>query len=256
MAAKMGLSYTLEARMERARGRALELESMCQIRGTRVLDVGCGMGDVDRVLVQEFGCTVVGVDVMRHAEWAEHQNVPGLTFVEGDIATSRLGFEDDSFDRIISFVAWEHIVHPWSALENCQRLLRPTGKKYMYSWLYGSTHASHLYSLTDDPWPHLLYSAKEASERYKLDPLPWYYWCNRLSYQHYLHHFRKLGFFVTQEVILKSDAVLPSDPQQRQVLDLYPNWDLLTDAFKVVLEFDPVHPKQPVPDPVFRLKNA
>lgn len=255
MANKMGLSYTLEARMERAKARALELDRVCGIRGMHVLEVGCGMGDLSRVLVQDFGCTVVANDMMPHKEWAEHEGVPNLTFSQGDISSSMLGFEENTFDRIISYVAWEHITHPWSALETCQKLLKPDGKKYLYAWLYGSTHASHLYSITDDPWPHLTYSANEAKERYKFTTLPWYYWCNRLSYQHYLHHFRKLGFFITYEIVMKSDAQLPEDPQQRQVLELYPNWDLMTDAFKVVLEFDPVTPKQPVADPVFRLSR-
>lgn len=251
--AKMGLSYTLDARMERARARAVELDRMCGMAGTRVLEIGCGMGDLSRVLAEEYDCTVIGVDMMRHNEWAEHEGARGLTFLQGDIARDTLGFAESSFDRIISFVAWEHIIHPWSALANCQRLLKPTGKKYMYAWLYGSTHASHLYSITDDGWPHLVFSPREASERYKLDPLPWYYWCNRLSYQHYLHHFRKLGFYITQEIILKSDAVLPDEPEVRKLLDLYPTWDLTTDAFKVVLEFDRERPKQPIPDPVYRL---
>lgn len=253
MAAKMGLSYTIEARMERARARAVELDELCDMRDMRVLEVGCGMGDLARVLAQDYGCTVYAVDVMRHAEWVEQPTQAGVTFMEGDISNGTLGFDESSFDRIISFVAWEHILHPWSALANCQKLLAPRGKKYLYAWLYGSTHASHLYSITDDPWPHLVFSPKEASEKYNLDPLPWYYWCNRLSYQHYLHHFRKLGFFITKEILLKSDATLPEDGYARKTLDLYPNWDLMTDGFKVVLEFDPDSPKQPVTDPVYRL---
>jgi hypothetical protein len=54
--------------------------------------------------------------------------------------------------------------------------------------------------------------------------------------------------------MLKSDAKLPDDEYLRRTLDLYPNFDLMTDAFKVVLEFDPDAPKQPIPDPVFRLR--
>ncbi|MBX3127607.1 MAG: class I SAM-dependent methyltransferase [Polyangiaceae bacterium] len=252
---RASVSYTPEARLERARARARDLESLIGLRGRRVLEVGCGAGDLCDVLAKEYECRVVGLDVAAQADWREIGAHPRIELVQADIASDALPFESESFDRIVSFVAWEHIMHPWSALRSCQRLLKSDGKKYLYAWLYGSPLASHLYHMTDEPWPHLVYSPQELKAKHGLAELPWYYWCNRLSLQHYLFYFRQLGFLVTHQVLIQSEL----DPAQlephRPVLQQYPDFDLRTDAFQVVLEFDPASPRAPIEDPVYRLRS-
>ncbi|MBX0322079.1 methyltransferase domain-containing protein [Halomicroarcula sp. F13] len=60
----------------------------------RVLDVGCGTGELTRVLREETGGTVVGLD----ADAALLESVPGPV-AQGD--ATRLPFADDSFDLVV-----------------------------------------------------------------------------------------------------------------------------------------------------------
>ena len=73
------------------------------LRGKKVLDLGCAVGTQSKVLA-ELGATVVGVDF--HPELlavARSKSISGATFLLGDI---RDNFPDESFDGIwSSFVA-------------------------------------------------------------------------------------------------------------------------------------------------------
>lgn len=249
-----GVSYAPEARRERAEVRAANLDKLVGMRDLRVLEIGCGAGDVSRVLAEDYNCEVVAIDPRPSKDW-ELASDANLTFSVADISGASEYFVENSFDRIISFVTWEHILHPWSALQTCQRVLKPSGKKYLYSWLYGSAGASHLYGISDDHWPHLVFSPSELKARYKLEELPWYYWCNRVSYQHYLFYFRKLGFHITYEYLVQEVFNQEEYEKNKEILDLYPDWDLRTDGFHVVLEFDKFQPKAPIADPVYRLRK-
>lgn len=225
---------------------------MLDLRGKHVLEIGPHLGDLSVVLASEYGCDVVGIDPLTHPNWPEVQQHPRIRLIEGDIANPP-PLENESFDLIISFVVWEHIRHPWSALQHCQRLLKPTGKKFLRANLYRSAIASHLYRQVKEPWPHLMFSPDEIRARFNRPDLGWAFWVNKLTYQQYLFYFRQLGFFITHEHFWQVHFDREYYDANEQTLGLYPEWDLKTDFFEVVLEFDPRQPKRPIPDPVYRL---
>lgn len=243
--------YDLEARKKRALQYAEHLSKLVDLKGKRVLEVGPQLGDLSIVLARDYGCEVVGIDQQAHDNWGEVQDqYPNIKFIQGDIADLSTGFEDNSFDLIVSFVVWEHVRHPWSALSNCQRVLKPGGKKFIRANLYRSSIASHLYGRITEPWPHLMRSADEIKSHFKI-PLGWAFWVNKLTYQQYLFYFRQLGFYITHEKLTQVHFNREFYDANEHKLGLYPEWDLKTDFFEVVLEFDPAKPKQPVADPVY-----
>lgn len=253
-AARKFPEYTDAARTDRARRHALIADKHLDIRGKRVLEIGCHWGDTSRILADEFGCEVVGVDIRPEASWDELNQHPSITLLDHDITQPHSLLAENSFDCIVSFVVWEHILHPWKALNVCRDVLKPDGKKFLRANLYRSSMGSHLYRRIPEPWPHLLYSPDEIAKRLGVPALTSMFWINKLTYQQYLFYFRKLGFYITHESFDQSKHIEGEFfHQHRDRLDYYPEWDLKTEFFNVVLEFDKDHPKEPIPDPVYRV---
>jgi cyclopropane fatty-acyl-phospholipid synthase-like methyltransferase len=96
-------------------------------RGARVLDLGCGNGLPAMPAIQEAH-EGVGVDVSAAQIDRARKNVPGATFVHGDMLD--VCFDDASFDAIVSFYAVEHIPREQHAMlfERMHDWLRPDGR--------------------------------------------------------------------------------------------------------------------------------
>lgn len=87
-----------------------------------MLDVGCGTGNLGEAL-QDQGITVYGIEAFPDAaEQAENKLAHVLC---GDIERLALPYEPEQFDCILFGDVLEHLVNPWSVLEN----LRPHLKK-------------------------------------------------------------------------------------------------------------------------------
>jgi SAM-dependent methyltransferase len=238
----------------RAQRHAEMMQRVADVRGKRVLDVGCYRGELAQVLARDYDCEVVGLDLTPEDNWGEVMaEYPGITLFQADISKPHPDLHESSFDRIVSVSVWEHVHHPWSALSSCQRYLKPDGKKYLYSMLYRSAGASHLIHRIEERWPHLLFSTTEIKEKLGVARLGGSFWTNKLTYQQYLFYFRRLGFFITHESFNRDMWDQKTYDEYEEELKLYPEWDLMTDFFRVVLEFDPERPKEPVADPVYRL---
>jgi SAM-dependent methyltransferase len=99
--------------------------------GTRLLEVGCGVGAVLAVLGQEFpGVDLVGVDVEpKQLEFARgHLERAGVdaTLLQAD--AHALPFEDESFDNVWMMWFLEHIADPPAVLHEAMRVLVPGGR--------------------------------------------------------------------------------------------------------------------------------
>src|SRR5215472_6369362 len=100
-------------------------------RGMRVLDVGCGSGDVS-FLAADFvgpGGQVVGVDRERKAvDWAgaraRSRGIRNVNFVEGDPAEMQF---DQKFDAIVGRLVLMYYPDPVGAVRKLIRHVRPEG---------------------------------------------------------------------------------------------------------------------------------
>jgi ubiquinone/menaquinone biosynthesis C-methylase UbiE len=98
--------------------------------GSRVLEVGCGVGAVLAVLGHEYpGIELTGVDIEpRQLEFARtHLERSGVeaTLIEGDAAA--LPLADTSFDHVWTMWLLEHLADPVAALREARRVLVPDG---------------------------------------------------------------------------------------------------------------------------------
>lgn len=113
------------------------------IAGCDVLDVGCGLGGADAVLVRQHGArSVTGFDIQgllvdRARERAFRLGLDDrLTYVLG--SPGRLPFTDASFDVVFSKDAIIHVADKAGAFREFGRMLRPGGHLLMSDWLTGA----------------------------------------------------------------------------------------------------------------------
>jgi len=103
-----------------------------QVRGKRILDMGCSQGIISLLLAREgFHC--VGIDREKSAigyaldelEKEEEAVRKKVEFKVGDAA--ELWFEDGSFDTVILGEILEHLNHPERILKEAKRVLKQDG---------------------------------------------------------------------------------------------------------------------------------
>ena len=99
------------------------------LRGLRILDAGCGPGQVARYLARQ-GASVVGVDIspalIASAQAAEAAAPWGITYLLHDLI-EELPFAEGEFDVAIAVMAIMDIEDPLAALRHIGRAVRAGG---------------------------------------------------------------------------------------------------------------------------------
>jgi len=91
----------------------------------RVLDVGCGDGQVSRLAASQ-GSSVVGVDPTWNCVRVAHERGGGARIARADAAA--LPFADASFDTAVACLVFEHIDDIDEAIAEVARVLTPGGR--------------------------------------------------------------------------------------------------------------------------------
>jgi SAM-dependent methyltransferase len=116
------------------------------IAGCRVLDIGCGLGAVDELLITRHGArAVLGVDVDCALLAAMARRI-GHAGLGGQVTAlcvkpGPLPLADDSFDVVFSKDAIVQIPDKAAVFADAYRLLRPGGSLIVSDWLRGGSGA-------------------------------------------------------------------------------------------------------------------
>ena len=91
----------------------------------KVLDVGCGDGQIARAL-SRVGCSVTGVDPTERNLEVARERGGGPTYLKAGAA--ELPFDDGTFDAVVACLVFEHIDDVDGAIAEVARVLRPGGR--------------------------------------------------------------------------------------------------------------------------------
>src|SRR5450631_4442319 len=116
------------------------------IRGCEVLDIGCGLGAIDELLIAQYGASsVVGIDVdpaLLEGLLARAERAGLAGRIRGvKVEPGRLPFADASFDVVFSKDSLVQIPDKPALFAEILRVLRPGGRFIASDWLRGGTGA-------------------------------------------------------------------------------------------------------------------
>jgi SAM-dependent methyltransferase len=106
--------------------------------GTKIADLGCGIGCIGRYLAEKFGADVDGIDAnplaIRMAEELAVTAGPAnrLRFKTGDLC--KTGWPDRTFDNAVSMDVLLFVADKHAALLEVARILKPGGRFAGMSW--------------------------------------------------------------------------------------------------------------------------
>lgn len=95
------------------------------LRGCRILDVGCGPGSVLMQLTRAFEVEGVGIDASSKMIEVGRREAPEIEFHVG--RAEQLPFGDATFDAVLSRMVIHHLERP-RAFAEMRRVLRPNGR--------------------------------------------------------------------------------------------------------------------------------
>jgi MPBQ/MSBQ methyltransferase len=104
-------------------------------QGTKLLDVGCGIGGSSRILAKDYGFDVTGVTIspqqVKRAQELTPEGVDAKFFVDDAM---KLSFPDASFDVVWSVEAGPHMPDKAIFAKELMRVLKPDGLLVVADW--------------------------------------------------------------------------------------------------------------------------
>lgn len=124
---------------EGVKRRILAFDALELVPGQRVLEIGCGGGQLAANIAPSLGEAgrYIGLDASEeqlHAARAASADFPNVEFIRGD--ATDLPFESGSFDRVVAINTLEYIPDTAAVLDEMRRVLRPGGKLVNISVLW------------------------------------------------------------------------------------------------------------------------
>jgi SAM-dependent methyltransferase len=121
--------------------------AVAEVRPARVLDVGCGTGELTRRFVDELGAEVEAIDVS--PRMVELTSARGIRTQEGDV--EQLPFGDRQFDCVFAGWVLYHAADAPRAIAECARVLKSEGR--LVAATVCGDNISELWTFVEDPEP-------------------------------------------------------------------------------------------------------
>jgi ubiquinone/menaquinone biosynthesis C-methylase UbiE len=126
-----------------------------------VLDVGCGTGEFERIILSEHPeQRMIGLDVSDQMLAIARQKCsayPNVRFLAG--SASVLPFSNDSFDLVICASALHYFDKPDASLSEMRRVVKPSGSVVILDWCKDYPTCRFL-----DAFPRSFKSSRRASK--------------------------------------------------------------------------------------------
>jgi len=116
----------------------------------RILDVGCGYGNMSKRLKLKRNVEVIGIEKDEEAVNTAKNNVDRL--IVGDVEEVKPGLEKGYFDCIVYGSILEHLRDPWKILKDHTYFLKKGG--YCIACLPNISHYSIIKDLLKDRWEY------------------------------------------------------------------------------------------------------
>ena len=140
-----------EWRTERSRPLIDKLSRIINLRGLKVLEIGCGFGQLTKLL-SESGALVTSTEVDRKTFSVAKKMLKAVKNIKLILVSSeKLQFKDNTFDLVILFDVIEHVTNPQKMIQECKRVLKKDGFLYCEFTPYFSPIGHHLYDYSKLP---------------------------------------------------------------------------------------------------------
>jgi SAM-dependent methyltransferase len=139
--------------------RRITIDAVLEARPRRILDVGCGTGDLAERIARESGADVVAVDLS--PRMVELTAARGIDARVGD--AQELPYADGAFDCALAAWMLYHVPDVGRALGELARVLRPGGR--LVAVTNSNDHLRELRELVGRPRPSWTFSAEDAEEQ-------------------------------------------------------------------------------------------
>ena len=104
-------------------------------KGSRILDVGCGIGGSARILSNDYGFDVVGISISQEQIKRANELTTNNSFCRFEVMNALdLKFPKGSFDGVWSVEAGPHISDKQKFADEMLRVLRPGGVLAIADW--------------------------------------------------------------------------------------------------------------------------
>lgn len=138
------------------------IELLAAKQGEKILDLGCGTGDLAKKL-DDVGVNIVGVDKSQNMVTQALSKYPHIKFMVRDATDLRYHNE---FDAVFSNATLHWVKQPKQALSCIYQSLKPGGR---FVAEFGGK--GNVQTITDE----IIHQMKQSGIEYNMEQFPWYY---------------------------------------------------------------------------------